>query len=103
MQSGADTTEIYLAEIVTSCRLGDYGDASSLINRCIPSFEALQKDPAIASARKPLLDKINFSLETVVLMLGRKDWVAVADIIEFELLPMWTDIQKTSTGPTTVP
>jgi hypothetical protein len=94
MQTQADTTETYLAEIVTACRLGDYGDASSLINKCIPAFEALQKDPAMARTRKPLLDKINFSLETVVLMLGRKDWVAVADIIEFELLPMWTDIRK---------
>jgi hypothetical protein len=93
VETPAETLSKRLPEIVRASRLGDYGDAASALNKCIPYFESLQTEPALKTKKKPLLDKINYSLETVVLMMGRKDWVAVADIIEFEVLPMLGDIK----------
>jgi hypothetical protein len=94
VETPAETLSKRLPEIVRACRLGDYGDAASALNKCIPYLEGLQTEPALKAKKKPLLDKINYSLETVVLMMGRKDWVAVADIIEFEVLPILEEIKR---------
>jgi hypothetical protein len=96
VETPAETLSKRLPEIVRASRLGDYGDASSALNKCIPYLEDLQMEPALRAKKKPLLDKINYSLETVVLMMGRKDWVAVADIIEFEVLPMLGEIGRST-------
>jgi hypothetical protein len=71
-------------------RLGDYGDANRDLNRCLVLFQHLQD--ALRTIPGPLLEKFNYSLETAFLMLKNKDWVAIADIVEYEMLAQWREI-----------
>lgn len=71
-------------------RLGDYGDAGRSLNRCLVLFQQIREE--MNRVPEPLLKKFNYSLETVFLMLKNKDWVAIADIVEYELLAIWREI-----------
>ncbi len=94
METSGQTLSTNLSFIVRACRLGDYGEAASTLNKCIPCFESLQQEALREDGGKPLLDKINKSLGTILLMMERKDWVALADIVEFELLPLYQSIPR---------
>jgi hypothetical protein len=80
--------------IVNACRLGDYGDAAGGLNRCIAEVQSMQKSATFAGVPKADADKFNYSLETVFLMLQNRDWVAVADVIEYELIPLWQSLYR---------
>ncbi len=93
METFDEILSTQLSKIVRAGRLGDYGDASAALNKCIAVFEAFQTNPLLGGASGPLLKKLNFSLKTIVLMLGYKDWVAISDIVEYEVLPLWNKIR----------
>jgi hypothetical protein len=41
-----------------------------------------------------LLQKLLFSLETLFIMQKMEDWVAVADILEFEFRSIWKELMQ---------
>jgi hypothetical protein len=85
-----DEVEALLSALGREGRLGDFGDANRDLNRCLALFQHLQGP--LGSVPKPLLDKFNYALETIFMMLKNKDWVAVADIVEYELLGLWQEM-----------
>jgi hypothetical protein len=89
-----ETIETLLPQIVRHCRLGDYGDAAGGLNKFVLALEAFRKSPGAAGVPRTLIDKLNYSLETVLLMLSGKDWVAVADILEYEMITIWREISQ---------
>jgi len=71
--------------IARACRMGDYGNAASGLNKCIPLFTQMQPALRTPGSKNALIDKLNYSLETAMMMLERKDWVALADVLEYEM------------------
>ena len=63
-------------------RSGDYPDAASKLNKCLQKIES---EFISKNLQDKVLGKLTYSLETILLMQKNKDWVAIADIIEFEL------------------
>jgi hypothetical protein len=92
MKHGIKEIDTLLVSLARAGRLGDYGDANRDLNRCLVLFQHLQGP--LRNIPKPLLEKFNYSLETIFLMLKNKDWVAIADIVEYELLGLWREIAK---------
>jgi hypothetical protein len=78
-----------LQEITDLARTGDYADAALKLNQCIIRLQACLKEGAASPGKYSA--KINYSLETMFLMLKNNDWVALADIIEFEFIPLWKE------------
>ena len=64
-------------------RRGDYADASSALNQAL---QILQPILLSRNGSTDFIKKATYSLETIFLMQKQYDWVAVADIIEFEFL-----------------
>jgi hypothetical protein len=87
-----ETKEIdtVLSALAKKARLGDYADASRDLNTCLLLIQKARA--GMATVPKPLLEKFNYSLETILLMLKNKDWVAIADIVEYELLALWREM-----------
>ena len=77
---------IVMRKMIVSARTGDYGAASSEINQFLLLLQAELSKGRISAAA---LSKITFSLETIVEMQKSGDWVAVADVLEFEFIPLW--------------
>ena len=71
--------------IVSSARFGDYGDAASKMNLFVQALSEAMESGKIVGADfaklQPLLGAMLKRQEDV-------DWVAVADILEFELGPL---------------
>jgi hypothetical protein len=86
--------ETLLSELARMGRLGDYGEANRDLNACLRLIQQVQDRGAMKSVPPDLLKKFNYSLETIFLMLKNKDWVAIADIVEFELLALWQKMAK---------
>jgi hypothetical protein len=80
-----------LQEIADLARTGDYADAALKLNQCIVRLQACLKDGTASPGMRKNGSKINYSLETMFLMLKNNDWVALADIIEFEFIPLWKE------------
>ena len=76
-------------EASTSARCGDYGRAALSINSSILRFEQFMKQEGQRQRLKEFGPKMTYSLETLLLMLERKDWVAAADVIDYEFIPLW--------------
>lgn len=78
-----------LNEIVTCSRRGDYSDAASKLNHCLQNIK-----PILLSGNIPpnYINKFTFSLETIFLMQKQSDWVAVADVIEYEFIELLKNI-----------
>ena len=75
--------------------MGDYGGAALGINSCILAF---QRFAAQESRRQRLAEggrKLTYSLETLLMMIEMKDWVAAADIIDYEFIPLWKEAFST--------
>ncbi|MGD9202070.1 MAG: hypothetical protein PVI26_10930 [Chitinispirillia bacterium] len=72
-------------------RSGDYPDAASELNQCLQKIES-----EFISKNLPdkILGKLTYSLQTIFLMQKNKDWVAIADIIEFELCDILKSISE---------
>jgi hypothetical protein len=96
MQNYFNEIGLSLPQIVSYCRTGDYGNAARELNKCIIYFQQIQKSNLLKNISKEYISKLNYSLETILMMLSNKDWVAVADIIQYELIDIWEQI-KTQT------
>lgn len=77
--------------IVDSLRSGDYSNASSRLNETLQLLQTQLKERKVAPQ---LLQKLLISLETLFLMQKMEDWVAVADILEFEFISIWKDLMQ---------
>lgn len=71
-----------LSIIVSHSRRGEYSDAASEMNLFLQQFQKYIKSGFVPDKQ---LKNIAYSLETVLLLQENDDWVAVADILEFEL------------------
>ena len=74
---------LQLQNIAACARTGDYGTLSSQLNICVQNLSGLLAGDGFT---QPVTAKIVYSLETLLLMQEQKDWVAFADVIEYELL-----------------
>jgi len=71
-----------IKKIAQEARCGDYGQASSDINIFL---QFLQNEVSKGYIRSEGLSKVTYSLETLMEMQKKGDWVALADILEYEL------------------
>ena len=71
-----------LDNITIALRQGDYATAASQLNRCATNINHFLGSISMTSGQ---LKKIAYSLETILILQQQKDWVGVADVIEFEL------------------
>lgn len=69
--------------IVNHGRRGEYSDASSQMNIFLQDFQRYLQSGFIAPNR---LENVAYSLETLLLLQQQGDWVAVADILEYEII-----------------
>jgi hypothetical protein len=74
-----------LQKIAFAARTGDEAGTARLLNRFL---QILQKSVLPGIKNSEGLSKITFSLETLLGMQQMKDWVAFADILEYELHPL---------------
>jgi hypothetical protein len=78
-------------EASRKARLGDYGGAALSINSCILRLQEFMQRQGQSASFKEYGSRLTYSLETLLLMLERKDWVAAADIIDYEFIPLWKE------------
>ena len=83
-------TDIFtdIESIVKAARTGDYGTASSEINKFL---QVLQAELAKGKVDAAMLSKITYSLKTLMEMQKNGDWVAIADILEHEFTKLWKE------------
>lgn len=78
-------------DIIDSLRCGDYSVASSRLNEALLLIQSELKNRKVVPQ---LLQKLLFSLETLFIMQKMEDWVAVADILEFEFTDIWKELMQ---------
>lgn len=78
-------------DIIDYLRCGDYSVASSRLNETLLRMEIELKNRKVAPQ---LLKKLLFSLETLFTMQKMEDWIAVADILEFEFTGIWKELMQ---------
>ncbi|NLL12695.1 MAG: hypothetical protein GX267_04765 [Fibrobacter sp.] len=78
-------------DIIDSLRCGDYSVASSRLNETLQCMETELKNRKVAPKQ---LQKLLYSLETLFTMQKMEDWVAVADILEFEFTGIWKELMQ---------
>ena len=76
----------FLNEIVRHARTGDYGAASSLMNRSIPLIQA---ELSKGTAQPAVLARITTLLDSLLSAQQRGDWVAFADVIQYSFIDFW--------------
>ncbi|NLG18064.1 MAG: hypothetical protein GX556_12095 [Fibrobacter sp.] len=78
-----------LTAVAASARTGDYGKAASDLNRAL-----IMAQSALSSGKIPPegLSRITFSLQTLFAMQQNGDWVAFADILEYEFTGLWKSL-----------
>lgn len=82
--------DVLIKDLIVALRTGDYGNASSYLNELLQSFQnSLHK----GNCEDSKLKKILISLQTIFFMQKMEDWVAVADLIEYEFIGLWKDLQ----------
>lgn len=74
-----------LKDIVVHIRTGNYSEAASKLNH---SFQLLQLLLISKIISPDLIKKLTYSLETILIMQEQKDWVAIADVIEYEFIAL---------------
>lgn len=75
-----------LDQVIVQLRTGDYGAAASGFNRALAAIQAVLRSETISPE---LMGKLQYSIETMLLMLEQEDRVGLADVIEYEFLPLW--------------
>jgi hypothetical protein len=91
MDANGQHIEGLFAEASRHARTGDYGAAASCINSCILNYERFARQEQRRARFVEFGNRLNYSLETLLLMIERKDWVAAADVIEYEFIPLWKE------------
>ena len=71
--------------VVPHARRGELGEASSRLNAALV---ALQGPLTSGAMPESAVRDLGTSLETLLAMQEQQDWVALADVLEFELVPM---------------
>lgn len=81
MNKSFEEISCMLEDVVYCARTGDYSDAASLLNITLQELH-----PILTSGKIPVeyLKKFTYSMETILLMQTQNDWVAVADVLEYE-------------------
>lgn len=72
--------------IITAARTGDYPESARRINIFL---QHLQTELSREYISKEGIEKITYSLETLLAMQQMNDWVAFADVLEYEFIPLW--------------
>ena len=72
-------------------RCGDYGRAALSMNSSILGFQEFIRQEGTSDRFKEYGPRMTYSLQTLLLMLERKDWVAAADVIDYEFIPLWKE------------
>ena len=80
-----------MEDIVKAARTGDYSNVSSLLNQAL---QILQHELSKGIIAPDGISKLAYSLETLTAMQQMQNWVAFADILEFEFIPFWKSLQK---------
>ncbi len=75
--------------IIDALRSGDYSVASSRLNEILLCMQIELKNRKVAPQ---LLQKLLISLDTLFTMQKMEDWIAVADILEFEFIDIWKEL-----------
>lgn len=83
--NGAPDLRPDLAAVVRCARAGDYADCASRFNVCLIRLQSLFASRPLASAQTTELGR---TLQTLLEAQTRKDWVAFADTVEYELEPL---------------
>lgn len=81
MQSKKTDLHEQIKKIAQEARCGNYGQAASDINKFLL---LLQSELSKGYIRPDDLSKVTYSLETLLEMQKKGDWVALADILEYE-------------------
>ena len=81
--------------IIRTARTGDYARTASLLNRFLQN---LQQELSKGYIADDGLSKVTYSLETLLSMQQMENWVAFADILEYEFLPLWRSITGKHSG-----
>ena len=75
-----------LRDIVRKARTGDYGSASSLLNR---SLIAMQAEFAKGNVNPAVLTQVTLMLDELLRAQQRSDWTAFADVLEYTFIDFW--------------
>ncbi len=75
--------------IIDCLRSGDYSNAASRLNETLLLLQTELKERRVAPQQ---LQKLLISLETLFCMQKMEDWIAVADILEFEFVGIWKEL-----------
>lgn len=78
-----------LQTIIAAARTGRYAQTASLLNQLL---QLLQKELSGGYLSVKEIGTVTYSLETLAEMQQMENWVAFADIIEYEFLPFWQKI-----------
>jgi hypothetical protein len=92
MENNVHEIEQYLLVLGPNCRRGDYGEAARILNQFLALLQNPSVQKVLSQISPGLIKKFNYSLETIFIMFKNQDWVAVADIIEYELIGLWKEI-----------
>jgi hypothetical protein len=76
-----------LSVAVKFCRTGYYADADFEITRRFSELDNLLKSGLVSA---DILTKVAYSLETAFMMRQSEDRIALADVLEHELIPLVT-------------
>ncbi len=80
--------------LVRLIRTGAYSDASSKLNRCILMIQ--EQLPKLAQQNPKAMQSVLDAVHRMLKHLEKQDWVAFADVVEFELIPFWTSAASAS-------
>lgn len=75
-----------MRDIVAAARQGDYGNASSLLNRCL---QHMQAELGRGNADPAVLAQAAAHLNELLVAQQRSDWVAFADVLEYTFIDFW--------------
>jgi hypothetical protein len=80
-----------IKRIIQAARTGSYAQTAGLLNRLL---QALQKELSKGHLSVKDIGKVTYSLETLAEMQNMENWVAFADVLEYEFLPLWQKITE---------
>ena len=85
MKSDLETKTLF-ERIIRAARTGDYGRAASDLNILLANLQVELSKGAVSAEK---LSKLSYSLETMMAMKSMENWVAFADILEYEFMNLW--------------